>query len=58
MGYVAAENRRTTPLTEKRAFYGWTLVNESTNLKVKIPRGFHGQGSMHACVWPSIRPGG
>jgi hypothetical protein len=25
MGYVAAENPRTTPLTEKKAIYGWTL---------------------------------
>jgi hypothetical protein len=26
MGYVAAENPRTTPLIEKRAIYGWTLA--------------------------------
>jgi len=25
VGYVAAENPRTTPLIEKRAIYGWTL---------------------------------
>jgi hypothetical protein len=28
MGYVAVENPRTTPLTEKRAIYGWTLSSD------------------------------